>query len=192
VYSIAAALSEAGSVLVARITRRILFPVLSRVREEGTDSLREVFYRSRLALDLAVMPALGALAMTGHYLIDLLYDPRYAAAGWMLELLAIRVGMSCLAQPSEMCMVALGHPRYSFFQNGARLLWVGCGIMLGHHLFGLRGVLWAIALSELPSVVVQWIGLRRARVLVAHCELRSLGLFAIGVAAGLLVRAALG
>jgi len=188
IYSIAAALSEAVGVLVMRITRRILFPVMSRVREEGTDSLREVFYRSRLGLDMAIMPGLGILALSGHYLIELLYDPRYAAAGWMLELLAIRVAMSCVALPSEMCLVALGHPRYSLYQNAARLVWVAGGIALGHHFFGLAGVLWAIALSELPSIAIQWAGLWRARILVPRLEARSFALFAAGAAAGALVR----
>jgi O-antigen/teichoic acid export membrane protein len=165
VYSVAVMLSEAMTELVTRITHGVVFPVLSRVREEGIERMRYVYYRVRLALDLLSMPALGLLVSLGSSIVDLLYDDRYEGAGWMLEVLVVRVAMMCMLLPAETCLTSLGKTQYSLLQGLCRTAWILVFVPLGFHFFGLRGLVWGMALSELPVAFVLWPPLRAAGVL---------------------------
>lgn len=182
VYSIAVMLSDAMSELVNRVTHGVVFPLFSRVREEGQDKLAAAFYRTRAALDVISLPALGALGAVGSWIIDLLYDERYQAAGWMLEALVVRVAMSCMLTPCETCLYALGKTRYSFWQGVCRTTWIAVMVPLGFYLWGIKGLIWAMTLSELPNVFVLWWPLWRAGILRLRREAIAVCLFVAGFA----------
>jgi len=93
IYSIAMLFAESILNLVINLTHGVLYPALSQVAREDVARLRAAYYRARLLLDAISLPALGVLAMAGAELIHLLYDQRYASAGWILRLLALRVAM---------------------------------------------------------------------------------------------------
>jgi len=184
VYSIAIFLSEAVKAAVTAITAHVLFPIFSRIQEEGTARLRDIYYRARLGLDALSLPALGLLTVLGPWVVHLLYDPRYAAAGWMLRALSVRVAMSCMLAPCESCLFATGQARYGLYENLVRLGWVAVFVPLGWYFFGLPGIVYATALSELPVYLVLWIPFRAAGMLRPLLELRAVGFYAAGAAVG--------
>lgn len=187
IYSIAIFLSEAVSAVITRITHGVLYPLLSRVRLDGEARVREVYYRARLALDALALPALGLLTALGPWVIRVLYDERYAEAGWMLQVLAFRVATSCVLVPCETCLFSMGQTRYGFFQNVARTAWIMIGVPVGWRLLGLRGLVYAVALSELPLFLVLWPAFRASRMLRPALELRAAGLYGAGLLAGWLL-----
>ena len=189
VYSIAVMLSEALGTVVARVTTGVLYPVFSRVYREQPDDLPRVYYRTRRSLDAVALPALGALTILGSRAIDLLYDTRYAEAGWMLEVLCVRVAMSCVLLPCETCLTSMGNSRYAFFDNLARALWVVVTIPLGFHLWGVAGIVWATAFSELPVLLVLFVPFVRLGLIRPLREASALGIFGLGVAFGYAVDA---
>ncbi len=184
VYSIAIFLSEAVSTVITRVTHGVLYPVLSSVRTDGEARLRQVYYRARLALDAISLPALGLLTVLGPWVIHLLYDRRYAEAGWMLQALALRVAMSCVLIPCETCLFSMGQTRYGLFQNLARVAWIVVGVPVGWSLFGLRGLVYAVALSEIPLFFVLWPPFRRYRLLRPGLEFRAAGFYGAGLVLG--------
>jgi O-antigen/teichoic acid export membrane protein len=184
VYSIAVYIAEAVSAVITRLTHGVLYPVLSRVRDQGTARLRDVYYRARLALDAAALPLLGVLTMLGPWVVHLLYDERYAEAGWMLQALAMRVAMSCVLVPCETCMFSVGRTRFSFYENVARMAWMAVFIPLGWHLAGIRGLVYAVAMTELPVFVVLWLPFGKMGLLRPLLELRALALYGSGLAIG--------
>lgn len=184
VYSIAVMLSEAMSTVVNRLSDGVLFPVLSRVREEGDERVRQVYRRARLALDAISMPALGVLTMLGPWVIDVLYDRRYATAGWMLQILAIRVAMICMLAPCQTCLFARGVTRYGLYRNTSRMVWILLAVPLGFYLFGLRGVVLAAGLSEVPGFFILWPAFRSHGLLRLSVEARGLAMYVGGLAAG--------
>jgi O-antigen/teichoic acid export membrane protein len=186
VYSIGVMLSEAISTPITRVTHGILYPVLSRVYREDTGRLGTAYYRSRLGLDVLSQPVLGLLAILGPFVVRSLYDSRYAAAGWILSAFAVRVAMMCVQTPCETCLFTIGQTRYALYQNIARMLWIMVGVPVGWHFDGLRGLVWAVALSEVPIFFVLWPALYRAGLLRFGRELRALPLFAAGAGVGLL------
>jgi O-antigen/teichoic acid export membrane protein len=187
IYSIAVFMSEAVSTAITRITYGVLYPLFSRLRAEGNTNLREVYYRARLALDALALPALGALTMLAPVVIHLLYDRRYAAAGWMLQAFAPRVAMTCMLTPCETCLFAQGQPRWGLFRNVTRLGWMLVSLPLGWHFGGLRGLVLAVALSEVPLFFVLWPPFYRAGMLRPGLELRGIGLYAAGLLPGWLI-----
>lgn len=187
VYSIAFLLSDSVSTVTTRLAHGVLFPMLSRIRLEGEERLRDVYYRARFALDALSLPALGALTMLGPWVVNLLYDRRYADAGWILQAFALRVAMMCVLTPCETLLVALGMSRYGFFQNGLRFVWMVLAVPAGWHFYGLPGIVWAVAASEVPIFFLLWPACRRVRMLRLALELRGAGLYLAGLAVGWLL-----
>lgn len=184
VYSIAVFLSESVATVVTRLTHGVLYPAFSRVRDEGRDRLLAAYYRARLAMDALTMPLLGLLTMLGPWVVHVLYDRRYAEAGWMLQAFAVRVAMACVLVPCESCLFTMGRTRYALYENIARTVWIAIAIPVGWHFFGLRGLVYAAALSELPVFLVLWPPFRAEGMLRLRLEARAPLLFGVGVALG--------
>jgi len=187
VYSIAVTISEAVNALVLKLNHGVLYPAYAQVLREDAQRLRGVYYRTRLTMDAFVLAPIAALMMLGEQVVALLYDIRYHEAGWMLQLLCIRLIMVAALSNSEACLIAIGKPQYSVVQNACRAAWILFGIPLGWHLMGIKGVVLAVALSEMPTLVVLWWGLARERMLSPVLELRSVLFVGVGAAGGHLV-----
>jgi O-antigen/teichoic acid export membrane protein len=191
VYSIAVFLSGALGEAITRITHGVFFPAYSRVRSEGLERLRQVFYRSRLLVDALVIPALGGLTVLGPSVVHLLWDNRYNDAGWMLRVLSVRVAIAALSAPYQFCLFAIGESRYGFFLNLARTVALVGGIPIGMQLGGIAGIVWAVAFSELPALVVVFVGFVRHGLASPIRELRVPVFYAAGAGLGYLCLLAL-
>jgi O-antigen/teichoic acid export membrane protein len=184
VYNIALFLSEAVGMAINRVTHGVFFPVFSRAARDGAERLREVYYAARLRTDLLAVPALGALAVLGDDVVRLLYDERYAEAGWILQALCLRVAMSCILDPCETCLFALGHTRYGFLSNVAMTAWIWIAIPVGWWLAGLEGLVIATSLSGVPILVTLWPAFRRLGLLRPEREAIAIAGFAAGAGLG--------
>jgi O-antigen/teichoic acid export membrane protein len=191
VFGIAALFSESLLSLVTNLTQGVLYPALSKVAREQPARICEAYYRARRFLDLLALPLCGALCAAGSFLIRLLYDTRYHEAGWMLQLLAIRVAMGAVLTPCETCLFAIGQTRYSFQRSLARAVWVMGGIPVGWWLFGLRGLVTTSALSEFPVLLVLWPAFRRHGLLRPLREAQAVLLFGAGFLLGSALKTAL-
>jgi O-antigen/teichoic acid export membrane protein len=190
VYNIALFLSEAVGTAINRVTHGVFFPVFSRAARDGPERLREVYYAARLRTDLLAVPALGGLAVLGDDVVRLLYDARYAEAGWILQALCLRVAMSCILDPCETCLFALGHTRYGFLGNVAMTAWIWIAIPVGWSLAGLEGLVVATSLSGLPILATLWPAFYRLGVLRPEREAIAIASFAAGAGLGWLVQTA--
>jgi len=185
VYGTATVLSGAVQAIVLKINSDVLYPAYSRVVQEGTGRLRQVALRTRLVVDAGMILPIAVLMMIGTRVVSLLYDQRYHDAGWMLQILCIRLLLVATLSNSESCLIALGYPKYSFIQNACRTVAMFVAIPLGWSLAGIEGVIWAIALSEVPPLIVIWAGLIKHRMFSVLVEGRSLLFAAVGVLMGL-------
>ena len=187
VYSIAVFLSAALGEAITRITHGVFFPAYSRVKSEGTERLRQVFYRTRLAVDGLVIPALGGLTALGPAVVKLLYDNRYQDAGWMLRVLSVRVAIAALIAPYQFCLFAVGDSRYGFFLNLARTVALFVGVPVGFAMGGVAGLVWGVALSEVPALIVVYVGFVKHGLSSPVHEARVPLFFAAGWGLGYLV-----
>lgn len=190
VYSVAGLLSSSVGQVVNRLAYSVFFGLFSRVARERPHDVSRAYYAARLRLDLLAMPALGAVIVLGPTIVGVLYDPRYQDAGWMLRYLGARVGLQCILYPCGVCLVALGRPKPQLYANAGRFLFVWLGIPVGFYLGGLKGVLWATTLSEIPMLIVFWAVFKKLGHLRMSRELIAVAAILAGGLVGLLFKTA--
>ena len=191
IYSTAAFLSAALGEATGRITHGVFFPAYSQVKAQGIPKLKEVFYRTRLAVDAAVIPGLAALCVLGPAVVHILYDSRYEEAGWMLRVLVVRVALSALTEPFQFCLLAIGESRYGFYLNLSRTVSLLVSVPLAFASFGVVGLVWGVALSEVPAFIVVYWGFVRHGLASPLHDARVPFFAAAGFAIGGLLLAAL-
>jgi len=184
IYATALRATEVVDDLVTTQTHSVLFPAFCQVGRESQERLRSVYYRVRLRVDALFLPALGGLFVTSDWLIGLLFDESYSLAGWMLKFLCIRTAMGVVLTPCETCLFSMGHTRYGLYRNVARAVWVVAAVPAGFWLAGLDGMLLAVALSEVPVLLVLWPAFRRIGLLDVRRELIAPMLFGAGMLLG--------
>ena len=187
VYSIAIMLSEVVSGVMGKINSNVMYPALSNVVNKERDRLAKVFYKTRLLTDGLLVIPIAVLMLIGQQLIGMLYDSRYQDAGWMLQILCVRLLMSAILTSSESCLMALGKPKYSVVQNSLRASMILFGVPIGWAYAEMRGVVWAVALTEVPVLFLLWYGMYKNRVFSIWHELRSVGFAGLGAIMGYLI-----
>ena len=186
IYSIAVFIGEAARNAVAKINSGILFPVLSSVARDARSSLGATFYNARLKTDLLGLFPIGALTVLAPFVIQILYDERYHAAGWMLQLLCIKVAMSIIIETIQSCLFSMGETKQGFIQNIIRSTTLAIGIPIGWLTGGLEGLIVAVALSEVPVIFYVWFVFARTKLLRFEREVLSFAIYGAGLGCGLM------
>jgi O-antigen/teichoic acid export membrane protein len=180
VYSIAVMLAEVVDTIAGHLAMSVFFPIFSQVGKEGRAELRRVYYRARLYMDAVFVTGVGGLAVVGSLIVELLWDDRYAAAGWMFEALCIRVAMAVIVHPCDRCLLALGEGQVLFYRSVARSVWILVAVPLGYTYAGVEGLIAAVTISELPVLAVLWLPFWRLGMLRPTRELFAVACFATG------------
>jgi O-antigen/teichoic acid export membrane protein len=121
--------------------------------------------------------------ISGQSLIDLLYDHRYAQAGWMLQVLAAAL----LAAPFQIaiqCFVALGMPHVLSRVLALRLVVLAVAMSGGYHLFDVAGALFGLVASHLLCLPVIIFHCVRHRLFDLRRELLFLPMVVVGMIVG--------
>ena len=146
VYVIAFLIFSALEQVLNNIIGDVLYSALSEIARERPHDLRASYYRFHSTVAAFAYFCAGALMICGHALIGMLYDRRYADAGWMLEILAAAL-MTIPFRVAAQCFMALGLPKLLSNIIAVRLLALIVLTPLGFHLYGVQGALWGIVLS---------------------------------------------
>jgi O-antigen/teichoic acid export membrane protein len=150
-YSIAALIVGAFEGGMAKLFATVALPALSEVAREDPSRLREVFYRLRVPGDLLLLFLVGLLFAAGHLLVDLLYDPRYAAAGGMLQVLGLSLFVVRYVVAQQLYL-ALGRPKFVTVVSVVRFVSLYALVPCLYFLAGTQGAIWGIALHALATV----------------------------------------
>lgn len=151
VFAIASNLLAAVIGVYSTLNGRVIFSSLSMVlRDRDHAAMVRVYTRVQQLADLFLGGVAGLLLFAGHRLVDGLYDPRYAAAGWMLQLLALGL-VAMRHQVLEQLMFALGRPGWVTSNNALRALSLAAFVPLGFALGGERGAIIGVVLSQFAS-----------------------------------------
>ncbi|UZD91693.1 oligosaccharide flippase family protein [Cognatishimia activa] len=156
IYNIGFFLAGFPLLLGGTVTRRILIPLY---RERPPKESRENFLKlrkMRFALSAALLGALGVLAMLSGWLIDVLYDPRYIAAGGILLLVTFAQLPSLIVLTYDQAALASGDSKRFFVLAFARMIFLIAGLWIGVVTYGLAGALigQAIGMVAVYPVVV--------------------------------------
>lgn len=141
IYVIAFFMVGALRDVFAKLIGNVTFPALSEVVRQRPEKLKETYYRMRRPIDIVSLLSAGALFSAGHLIVELLYDDRYLAAGWMLQILSIalfEVRFSVAGQ----CFMALGKPKLLVPIIAIQVLALYLGLPLAFNLYGIEGAIW--------------------------------------------------
>jgi len=151
-YSLAMLLMGALQAAVLKISTQAVMPALSEVARNRPSELKTTLYRIRLPMDLVCLIAAGALVYLGEPIVRILYDSRYASAGWMLSLLGLSL-VAARLHVFEQCLIAIGKLRWLVILNIARLIALYTIVPFGFHIAGSRGAITGIAVSFVANAV---------------------------------------
>lgn len=150
-YVIAALIVGAIPSGIGRFFAMVSMPALSEINRNDPSRLREVFYKFRVPADLLLLFVMGLLISAGQLVIDLLYDPRYAAAGGIVQIIATSLFAGRYALSKELYL-AVGIPRYAMILNLVGLVSLCSVVPTLYLLGGPQGAIWGVALNGLASV----------------------------------------
>lgn len=187
VYSIAFMLSNLPASIVSALSHKVIFPSASRIYRDHPERLKETFVKSKKWLALFFMSLTGILIGLSQNIIDLLYDERYSDAGWMMEILLLRVATSCMLIPNSIVMMAKGLPIFSTISAVLKAFFIFVTLPLSFHHFGVKGMIIMIGISGLIDAPVLWYALIKHKLFSLSVELYSLILLFCGYALGWLI-----
>ncbi|WP_068085684.1 oligosaccharide flippase family protein [Novosphingobium rosa] len=163
IYGIARAIADLPTTLARRLSYQIIFPAIVAARNGEAEGVEHHMARSRLVFVLGVCGALAVGAGIGDWLISLLYDHRYASAGWILGVLLIGGVFAVLSNLNEALLLGVGRPALSSYANAARFVTMALLLPLGLHYGGFPGAVMAIAFVEICQYAYISAGLLRMR-----------------------------
>ncbi len=182
-YAIAFSLVSVAQQTSSRLMTSVVFPALSSVVRDRPANLKSVYYKMKLPLDLAFLFASGCLFSMGQLIVDILYDPRYAGAGAILQILALTL-FTARYEISEQCYLALGKPRLLTALNAVRLVTLYAAVPVGYAAFGLQGAVWGVVIGLGSAIPLSIYFNFRNGILDVRKELIVLPAFLAGIILG--------
>ncbi len=150
-YVIAALIIGAIENGLIKLLMVVSLPAFSEIARNDPSRLRAVYYKLRVPSDLVLLFLAGLLFASGQMVIDLLYDSRYAAAGGMLQILALSL-VAARYGVAHQLYLALGMPRNLAIINVVRFVSLYALVPPLYYLVGMQAAIWGIALHALATV----------------------------------------
>jgi len=184
VYVIAFFLANSIFQVFSSLLHKVWFPVFCDIYRNSQEKLAVEYYNDRLKLDSLTFFIGGFLVASGGAIVDALYDSRYADAGWMLEVLSIRIALSLGPALGVTCMLAMGNSKLNFDSMLVRAVGLVVSMPICHHFFGLNGVVWAVGLNFIIGLPIIYWALAKEGLFILKKELLPMPILIIGYIAG--------
>lgn len=182
-YAIAALMIRAVEGVLNKLYTSVSLPALSEIARNDPSRLRAIYYRLSVPVDVMLLFVMGFLFLAGSLVIEALYDPRYAAAGRMLEVLSLSL-FAVRYGGALQVYAAVGIPRYLTVINLVRCAALYASVPLMYHLGGTPAAIWAIALHSLTTAPLVYFFNSRLKLNDFRRELVVVPALALGLACG--------
>ncbi|MCU0565898.1 MAG: oligosaccharide flippase family protein [Oculatellaceae cyanobacterium Prado106] len=161
IYGIALMMGDVPRQIAMALGHRVILPAASKLVDLPRAELRRKILPHRLKLLLLLMLGILILAGGGDLIVNFLYDERYAAAAWMLPILALGMWPRLLCATIEASLYAIGKMQYTTFANFCRLISTTVGISIGFYFFQVPGAIVAVSLNDFFYYISVSFGLHR-------------------------------
>jgi O-antigen/teichoic acid export membrane protein len=156
-------MTDIVSTVNLRIGNSVIFPfIASHIATERAELRNGLLGIRAKFLGLAGFSMAVVITMS-DFIIKALYDQRYQNAAWMLPILLIGTWFGLVSGLNEAALLGLGKPKYSMLSNGAKVGFLVVALQPSFDLWGPRGIIIVVALSDLCRYAPTCVGLRRAR-----------------------------
>jgi len=137
--------------LLLKLNDQVMMPLYSETYREDKGSIKAKIKQTRIYLLLATLPFVCLMVIGGQFLIELLYDPRYYSAGWMLQVLSIGSIGSVITATAGTALLSFGDSfGFMLFQVARAVLLVIC-MLVGGYYFGVIGLIVGVSASKILS-----------------------------------------
>jgi O-antigen/teichoic acid export membrane protein len=176
IYSIGSMLAVMPAIGVGHLSFSVTFPLYSRVRDLGVPLL-PIIRRVRFPFLLLGAWSLSGMIGGGQVAIDLLYDERYAAAGWIVQMLSVMSWLMIMVDTNHAALLATGAAQWGVWAGLGKLLGMLVFITLGFQHYGFEGGVAGYVLADGAKLLVIVIGTIKERI---SDRLPELGLTVLG------------
>ena len=156
VYGIARGLADMVNLFVARSSSMVLYPMVAASGLAPAELRKRLLHGRRTLLLLAAI-AMGAFLALSTPIVRLLYDVRYAGAGWILPVLVIGSWFGILTSANDSILMGLARPAYPALSNAAKLITYLVGVPLAFYYYGFVAAVAVISAGEIVKYVALWI-----------------------------------
>ena len=176
-FSLALMISAVPAGGIGQLVNQIYLPMLSAtVRTGRVDMVRDFRQARRLFFGLALFAGMGFL-VCGKPFVALLLNPKYAMAGWMLQVLGLRVALDIFSAPGSSLLLAHAKTKFLAAGNTCRLICMAAGIWIAFSLSGIRQAVLALVIAQAFSYFPLIVGIHKCLPELGQTELRWYGAF---------------
>ena len=190
-YAIANLYISAVDGILSKLMGDVSFPAFSEVVRERPGNLKQHYYRFHRIIGAIAYFSAGFLMAFGQTLINLLYDNRYQASGYILEIIAA-ILLTAPFRLATQSFLALGMPRLQSDVILVRLISLVVLTPIGFHFAGLTGALAGIVFSHFSYVPIIILYNVRHNLFDLRKEMLLSVLAPIGLAVGALLSTVVG
>lgn len=162
VYGLASNLAGSVDALIHKVSQAVLYPRCAENYRADPSTAGEKYYTENVKVFASIIAIPALIGGAARLLIALLYDPRYAEAGLVLQALMIRSILLSMASPAEDLLISVGAYHVILTGNVLRTTWIIVGSIGGYYLSGFHGFIYGFALSGLPPLIY-YLCLQRAK-----------------------------
>lgn len=161
VYNIGFFLASFPLLLGLLILRKLLIPIYRETPPKESAANYAKLRKMRVLVSVALLALQAFFALTGVWLVELLYDPRYQMAGAVAVMIAIAQLPVIVGLTYDQAAVAAGDSRDFFVLQTARAILMVAGLTIGVLLGGLLGALICQGIAMILAYpVVVWLARR--------------------------------
>jgi O-antigen/teichoic acid export membrane protein len=158
IYSIGANLAVVPAAVLSHLGGSVIFPMYSRFQRRG-EAMAPIFRNVRFPIVIIGGWAMSGIIAGGPTIIRILYDPRYWAAGWMMQIIASGLWFRTLESSNGAALLALGQSRWMAISNVMKLIAMAVLIPIGWKLGEFKGALLGFAASDAVLYLASVVGL---------------------------------
>lgn len=170
-YMIAAIPNE----LTLRLASSIGLPALSEAHRKDPSSMAGVLHKFRKRVLMLALFLITAVVFTSEFLITLLYDNRYHAAGAFVVAITLSNAIVLIASGYNSAILALGKSqiflRFMAIAAAGRII----GTIAGFEIFGILGMIIGIGVANLANLLFVWPVMHRFGLLQLRLDFVVLG-----------------
>lgn len=186
IYSISLLMLGAIEGVILALITKVAFPTLSEVIRENSSRLKQAYYYFRLPIDATLFFLAGFLFLAGSDIVEFLYDDRYIEAGYILEILSLRLTMLQYTLVGQ-CFMAMGKPKMMIPIIALRATIILFLLPIIYFQFGFNAVLWLIALGNFITLPIYIFLMKKINIFSFWKELRAIPFFIVGIFFGRLL-----
>jgi lipopolysaccharide exporter len=153
IYGVANNIAGQVESLISRTSEMVIYPRCAHNFRADPVSFAEKYYTDNVRVFAVTGGMVAAVAGSAQLIISILYDPRYALAGVILQTIMIRSVLLSVASPAETMLIAAGQSHVTLVSNIYRAVAIVVCSLAGFYTFGFMGFLYGMALSGLPPTI---------------------------------------